>query len=115
MEAGDIALGLTRAVLSILPGGGAAGELIGLVVIPGLQRRNRRWLRRMGESIDDMKANGPDVRTLADNDALITVILNASQAAARTHEEEKWTRCATRSRILSWVAVWSALPKAPEF
>lgn len=89
-EAGDIARGLARAALSSVPvAGGPAAELLDLVVTPALHMRYDRWLRRMAESVDEMRAHGLDVRTLKDNEALITAILNATAAAARTHEEDK--------------------------
>src|SRR6266849_5197425 len=89
-QAGDIAEGLIKAALTAVPVvGGPAAELLGLVVTPALHLRYEHWLRRVGESVDDMRANGLDVRTLEGNEPLITVILNATQAAARTHEEEK--------------------------
>jgi hypothetical protein len=87
---GDIAEGLARAALSMVPvAGGPAVELLGLVVDPALHRRYNRWLEQLAEVVDDLQEHGVDVRTLGTNEPFVTVILNATQAAARTHEQEK--------------------------
>lgn len=87
---GDIAESLARAALSAVPVvGGPAAELLGLVVDPALHRRYRHWLEYLAAAVDDLQEHGVDVRTLEGNEPLITVILNATAAAARTHEEEK--------------------------
>ncbi len=106
--AGDVAEGLARAVLSIVPiVGGPTAELFGLVIDPVLHRRSKAWLGRLAEVVDDLQAHGVDVRTLEDNELLVTVILNATQAAARTHEQEKL-------EVLRNAITNSALGVAPE-
>lgn len=86
----EVALGLARAGLSLVPAvGGAAAELLTLVVNPIIQGRRDRWLVSLAEAVDDLRAHGIDVRTLEGNEAVVSIILNATQAAARTHEEEK--------------------------
>lgn len=89
-EGKEIAAGLIRAGVSAVPlVGGPAVELIDLVLQPVIHRRWDRWLERLGSAVDELRANAVDIRTLGDNELLVTVILNATTAAARTHEEEK--------------------------
>ncbi len=86
----EVAAGLVRAAVSVVPlAGGPAGELIDLVIQPVTNRRGDAWFERLGSAVDELRANAVDMRTLAENEPLVTVILNATTAAARTHEEEK--------------------------
>jgi len=87
---GDAAEGLVRVALSAVPMvGGPAAELFSLVVDPALHRRYHHWLEQLGEAVDDIQAHGIDIRTLEHNEPFVTAVLNATSAAARTHEEEK--------------------------
>jgi len=105
---GEVAEGIARAAVSAVPVvGGPAAELLGLVVDAPLHRRYRAWLERLAAVVDDLQAHGLDVRSLEDNDAFITVLTNATQAAGRTHDQEKLD--ALRNAIAN-----SALPTAPQ-
>ena len=100
--------GLALAGVAAVPlAGGPAVELIDLVLQPVIHRRRDKWLGHLGSAVDELRANAGDIRTLANNDLLITVILNATAAAMRTHEEEKL-------RALRNAVVNSALALGPD-
>jgi hypothetical protein len=87
---GDVALGLAKAVLSSVPiVGGAAAELFAMVVTPPLEKRRAKWMQDVGEKLNELKEKGIDIGELSKNEAFISTVLQASQAALRTHHEEK--------------------------
>jgi hypothetical protein len=89
---GEIAEGLVKAGLAAIPVvGGSAAEVVGLFLQPAVQRRREEWLRRLGEAVEELRqrADVGDIEALAHNETFITVVLNASMAAMRTHQQEK--------------------------
>jgi hypothetical protein len=104
----EFAAGLLRAGVSLIPAaGGALAEVIDQVLQPMVRRRRDLWLEHLGSAVDELRAKAVDLRTLQDNDPLITVILNATGAATRTHEDEKL-------RALRNAIVNSALALGPD-
>jgi len=86
----EIAGGLARAALSAVPiAGGPLAELFDLVIEPGVHRRYHAWLNRLAAMVDELRARNLDLEHLADNERFLTAFMNATTAAARTHEDEK--------------------------
>lgn len=89
-SAGEVAETIVRAGISAIPiFGGPAAELVDLVLSPAVNRRRERWYAELGEAVRDLQEHSVDIEALANNEAFITVVLNATSAAARTHEEAK--------------------------
>ena len=87
---GDVVHGLAKAVLSAIPVvGGPAAELFAMVVTPPLEKRRTKWMHNVGETLNTLKEKGIDVGELSENEAFISTVLHASQAALRTHHQEK--------------------------
>lgn len=87
---GEIALPLAKAGLSVLPIVGApAAELLGMLVQPLLDKRRILWMRQVSEGLRDLEKNGLRLEGLADNEQFVSVAVQASQIAMRTHLEEK--------------------------
>jgi hypothetical protein len=87
---GDVAHALTKAGLSAIPVvGGPAVELFQLVIQPPLEKRREAWRARVGEAIAKLEANGIDIESLRENEEFVSVVMQASQIAIRTHQEEK--------------------------
>lgn len=87
---GDVVDAVARAALTAVPVfGGPAAELIDLVLNPALHRRREDWLRRLGVVVDELRAHQIDIGTLSTNEAFVSAVFSASQAAVKTHEEEK--------------------------
>jgi hypothetical protein len=99
---GDVAQALVRAAASSVPVfGGAAAELIGLVIEPVLERRREEWFRDLGTVVDELRErlDGFDPKRLEQNELFVTAVISASNAALRTHEKEK--RTALRNAVVS--------------
>jgi hypothetical protein len=89
---GDVALTIAKAGLSAIPVvGGPVAELFGLVVTPSLDRRREKWMHSIASRLKDLeeKVNGFKIENLAKNEAFISTLTQATQAALRTHQQEK--------------------------
>lgn len=102
---GDSAHLLATAVLSMIPG---ASELFQRFVTPPLEKRRQAWMEDVGKGLSDLLSRNLIVlEDLSTNDVFLDTMLQASQAAMRTANEEK--RNALRNAVLN-----SALPNPPE-
>jgi hypothetical protein len=104
----DTALTLVRAGVSAIPLiGSPAVELFQLVITPPIEKRRQEWMQSIGEGLQQLEDKQ---RTLIDdlktNDAFIDTVMQASQAAVRTSQNEK--KEALRNAVLN-----AALPSPP--
>jgi hypothetical protein len=107
---GDIAHAAVKAAISAIPIAGApAAEIFALVVTPPLEKRRDEWIESIGEGLKELaqKVDGFKLGDLAKNEAFITTVTHASQAAIRNHQNEKLE--ALRNVVLN-----AALPNPPE-
>jgi len=89
-ETRDTAEAIVRASVGMTPFvGGPLAELANVMMEKALPRRKDAWLKKVGETVDYLTAHSIDIEGLADNEAFVTVLQEASEAAAKTHEEEK--------------------------
>ncbi|MGV1017068.1 MAG: hypothetical protein ACOYBW_06780 [Fluviibacter phosphoraccumulans] len=87
---GDVAHALAKAGLSAIPViGGPAVELFQYVVQPPLEKRRAEWMQSVGERIESLESEGLDLALLQENEQFISVVMQASQAALRTHNSAK--------------------------
>ncbi|MCC6602134.1 MAG: hypothetical protein IT327_02930 [Anaerolineae bacterium] len=101
----DTAYLVTTGILSIIPG---ASELFQYFVTPPLEKRRRDWMDEVGKVLYELQTNrGVNLEELQTNDAFIDTVLQATQIASRSSQQEK--RDALRNAILN-----AALPSAPE-
>jgi len=98
-----------RAATSCIPIlGSPAAELFDFVFNPPLEKRRNAWCVSIGERLSVLEAQKVlNIEDLQSNEAFITATTRASQAALRTHHEEKLE--ALRNAVLN-----SALPHPPE-
>lgn len=98
-----------RAAISAIPTlGGPAAELFSALIAPPLERRRRAWMEEVAEGLRKLEDQGKvSFDELQEDEAFIDTLLHASQAAMRTHQQEK--RAALRNAILN-----SALPNPPD-
>ena len=103
---GDHAHAVVRSGLGAIPfGGTAAVELFNKVVTPPLERRRDEWRESVGDRLSALEsARVVNLDELQENDAFITIVMHASQAALRNHEDEKLD--ALRNAVLN-----AALPE----
>ena len=98
-----------RAVLSAIPAvGGPALELFNAVIAPPIERRRNVWLNELADRLQTLEQeNRLKIEDLADNDAFISAVMQASTSALRNHQQEKID--ALRNAVLN-----SALGQSPE-
>ena len=106
---GDVAHAFVRAGLSSVPFvGNATAEVFNLVVTPPLEKRRDRWRQVVGEKLQQLEESGRlSLEQLQNDESFISTVIQASQAALRTHQQEKLD--ALRNAVTN-----SALPHAPE-
>lgn len=89
-SAGDLAHAAFKAGLSAIPAiGGPAVELFQFLVQPPLERRRVEWMQEVGERLMAIEAKGVDVEALQRDERFVSVMMQASIAAMRTHQREK--------------------------
>ena len=106
----DVVHTIAKSGLSALPIlGGPASELFSLVITPSLEKRRDEWIESIAKGLKELEeqVEGFKIENLKNNDAFVSVVMQASQAAIRTHQKEKLE--ALRNAVLN-----SALPDSPE-
>lgn len=87
---GDSAHALTKAGLSMVPFvGGLAVELFQYVIQPPLEKRREEWMCEIGERLLKLEEQGLNLEELQGNEHFVSTVMLASQAALRTHSQEK--------------------------
>lgn len=106
-KAGDIARDVARAIVSLMPGGGAIQVLLESVFSSPVEKRKEEWMRDLADAITRVQQIIGDLtpEKLAENEAFITVALQASQIAIRNHQKSKLE--ALRNAVIN-----SALPSS---
>lgn len=90
-KAKDIAYIITKAGIGSVPViGAAASELLGLIVTPPLEKRRSEWMLEVGERLKKLEATkGVDLESLKNNKIFIDIVIQTTQLAIKTSEEEK--------------------------
>lgn len=107
---GDVAREAGKAIISAVPAaGGPLQVLFENIYTAPLEKRKQAWLEKLAEAVSILqeKVDGLTPEKLAQNEAFITISLQASQIAIRNHQKEKLE--ALRNAVLN-----SALPNPPE-
>lgn len=100
--AADYAAGFAKAAISGTPGWGSpAAELFGMITAPILGRRREKWLEDLRQRINELnqKVERLTPEALMEDEAFISALAQATQAAMRTHQTEK--RDAMRNGLLN--------------
>ena len=87
----DIVYSVIKAGLGSIPiAGAAASELMQLIVTPPLERRREKWMEEIGNKIKDLEGNRQlDLDSLQDNELFLDVVLQTTQQALKTSQQEK--------------------------
>lgn len=89
-SSGDIAHAIAKAGLSAIPVvGGPAVELFQFLVQPPLEKRREAWMTDVGQKLLELEAQGMSLPDLQSNEQFVSAVMQASQAALRTHKAEK--------------------------
>lgn len=89
---GDVLHTLTKAGLSAIPiVGGPAAELFTYLVVPPLTKRRDEWLRLIADGLRALeeKVENFSIESLSQNEDFVTMLLEASHLAVRSHQKEK--------------------------
>lgn len=88
----DDVLLTAKAALSAIPVvGGPVAELFATVITPSLEKRRIEWLNSLAVELEKLKQEieGFSYESLVNNEVFVSNIMQASQAALRSHQEEK--------------------------
>ena len=87
----DIAHLGAKVILSAVPHvGGSAAELFDFVVTPSITRRRDKLVQTIGTRLIALEQRGViDIHALMNNEAFVTILLQALQIGMRNHREEK--------------------------
>jgi hypothetical protein len=91
-SAADVAHTIVKAVISAVPyAGGPVAELLGLVFGPPLEKRQKKWVQDLADSVNEIqqKVAGLTAARLSENEVFVTTALHATEIAIRTHQQEK--------------------------
>ena len=90
-EKKDKALAVVRAAIGSIPYvGNAAIELIPLLFTAPLERRRQEWMNAVADALTELeKDRGIRLEQLQSNEAFISVLVQATQAAIRNHQKAK--------------------------
>jgi hypothetical protein len=87
---GDLAHAMTKAGLSAIPLlGGPAVELFQYVVRTPLEKRRDAWMAKVGDKLLELETQGIKLEDLQTNEQFVSVVMNATSIALRTHQAEK--------------------------
>ncbi len=92
LSTGDTVHAIVRSALGAIPVAGQASiELFNRVITPPIEKRRDEWILSIAQRIEDTQRQVPtfSVESLTDRPDFITALLQATQAALRTHHKEK--------------------------
>lgn len=105
----DIAREVGRAIVSAIPAaGGPLQVAFENIFSSPIEKRKEAWLNQLADVINEVQKRVGEItpEKLAENDAFVTVVMQASQVAIRNHQQEKLE--ALRNAVLN-----AALPNPP--
>lgn len=105
----DIAREIGRAIISAIPAaGGPLQVAFENIFTSSIEKRKEAWLNQLADVINEVQQRVSEItpERLAENDAFVTVVMQASQVAIRNHQQAKLE--ALRNAVLN-----AALPNPP--
>lgn len=86
----DYVHSVSKAAVSMIPfAGGPLVELFQVVVQPPVQKRLIAWTEGVEQALRKLEEQGFDVDSLGENEAFLSVVMQATVAAVKTHEKLK--------------------------
>ena len=98
----DVALGVGRAALAAIPViGGTLTEVLSLVLAPAVSRRRDTWFKELADGLEkaERRIGGFSIENLAQDEAFVSAVIEATRSAISTHKHEK--RQALRNALLN--------------
>ena len=88
-DSADAAHLVASTMIGLIPLIGGA-DLFKFIVSPSLEKRKERWMQLVADAIRELQAQpGFSIELLRDNEEFTTLLMQTTQAAYRTHLEEK--------------------------
>lgn len=109
-SAGDNAREVGRAIVSLVPAAGGALQVVfENFFASSIEKRKEAWLQQLADVVQEVEGRvaGLAPEKLAENEAFVTVAMQASQIALRNHQQAKLE--ALRNAVLN-----AALPDPPQ-
>lgn len=90
-ELEDHCLAAIKGAVAAIPLGGVLAEELGIVLVPPLARRRDEWWEHLARRLRELEETvaGFHLEDLSQNEQFVSATLQATQAALRTHQEEK--------------------------
>jgi hypothetical protein len=88
----DAGVAVLRSAISVAPFvGGAANELLSLVLVAPLEKRKEKWIRAVAADVDALikKVDGMSWELLGKNEQFVTATIHATRIAMATHRGDK--------------------------
>jgi hypothetical protein len=86
---GDVSHTSAKVALSLVPFAGLA-EVFNMIVTPPLEKRKAQWMQLIAEAVTELESKHANIsEMLSNNDEFISLLMQASQAAVKTHLKEK--------------------------
>lgn len=96
---GDVAHDMARGLISAVPAvGGPLQVLFETVFSAPLEKRKEKWMQELARALMELQQTVDDLipEKLAENAAFITMAIQASSIAIRSHQRANSTRCEMR-------------------
>lgn|GEM_PF-311088 len=110
---GDMLYAGAKGLVSMVPFvGGPAGELLGHIVSPPIEKRRNEWFAALESRLRALEESGFDIEVLRENEAFIDALLHASRVALATGQHGKLV--ALRAAVIN-VACGMAIDETNRF
>ena len=84
-----VRVGMDAGLAAIPYAGGSLQVLVEAVIVPSITKRRESWFVALGEIVAKLQQGGFDIARLADDEAFVTALGDASRIAMGTHLAEK--------------------------
>lgn len=78
-----------RALVEQIPFGGLLTNNIDFLIKPSIEKRREKWLNLIVDSINVLSDRIDNINKMFQDETFITFIINTTQSAMRTHQDEK--------------------------
>ncbi len=90
LSAGDYTYALVKGGIGAIPlAGSTAAEIFELLIAPPVSKRRDKWLIYLNEGLQKLIQKVENFQDIFKNETFNTILLHATQAAVRTHQQEK--------------------------
>ena len=86
----DVAHSAAKGLIGLIPAGSVVTEILAQFFAPPLEKRRDEWLKKIAEVLAELQRDrGVPVEKLGEDQAFVTLVLQATQVALRNHHQKK--------------------------